>query len=131
MVIFSEKKRLISHIELEHQSSEYHVSENFNNINKIFLLEKRNTSNNPNVATHENHAFVVIGARNAGKNYYMLKMLEKLGNQRLIHIITRSPNQYPNHKTSKEMKPINKYKGSVVSFDDILGTRNSSQIDDF
>ena len=60
----------------------------------------------------------------------MLKVLEKIGNQRPIHIITRSPNQYPNYKTSNEIKPINKYKGSVVIFDDMLGAKNSSQIDE-
>ena len=88
-------------------------------------------NNNDNVPKHENHACVVIGPRNVGKTYYMLKMLEKLGNKRPIHIITRSPNQYPNHKTSNEIKPINKYKGSVVIFDDMLGAKNSSQIDEF
>ena len=51
----------------------------------------------------------------------MLKILEKIGNQRPIHIITRSPKQYPNYKTNNEIKPINKYKGA----------RNSSQIDEF
>ena len=61
----------------------------------------------------------------------MLKILEKIGNKRPIHIITRSPNQYPNYKTSNEIKPINKYKGSVVIFDDMLGAKNSSQIDEF
>ena len=61
----------------------------------------------------------------------MLKVLEKIGNRRPIHIITRSPNQYPNYKTSTEIKPINKYKGSVVIFDDMLGAKNSSQIDEF
>ena len=61
----------------------------------------------------------------------MLKTLEKIGNQRPIHILTRSPNQYPNYKTSNEIKPIDKYKRSVVFFDDILGVRNNSQIDDF
>ena len=60
----------------------------------------------------------------------MLKILEKIGNQRPIHIITRSSIQYPNYKTSNEIKPINKYKGSVVIFDDMLGARNSSQIDE-
>ena len=45
--------------------------------------------------------------------------------------MTRSPNQYPNYKTSKEIEPINKYKGSVVIFDDMLGAGNSSQIDEF
>ena len=57
-------------------------------------------------------------------------MLEKIGSKRSIHIITRSPNQYPNYKTSNEIKPINKYKGSVVIFDDMLGAKNSSQIDE-
>ena len=61
----------------------------------------------------------------------MLKVLEKIGNKRPIHIITRSSNQYPNYKTSTEIKPMNKYKGSVVIFDDMLGARNSSQIDEF
>ena len=61
----------------------------------------------------------------------MLKVLEKIGNKRPINIITRSPNQYPNYKTSVDIKPINKYKGSVVIFDDMLGAKNSSQIDEF
>ena len=61
----------------------------------------------------------------------MLKVLEKIGNQRPINIITRSPNQYPNFKTTNEIKPINKYKGSSIIFDDMLGAKNSSQIDEF
>ena len=83
------------------------------------------------VSTYENHRHVVIGPSNVGKTFYMLKVLEKIGNKRPIHIITRSPNQYPNYKTSNEIKPINKYKGSVVIFDDMLGARNSSQLDEF
>ena len=96
-------------------------------------IVKINSNNvkNPNVSTYENHAFVVIDPRNVGKTYYMLKVLEKIGNKRPIHIITRSPNQYPNYKTSNEIKPINKYKASIVIFDDMLGARNSSQIDKF
>ena len=86
---------------------------------------------NNNVSTFENRANVNIGPRNVGKTYYMLKVLEKIGNKRPIHIITRSPNQYPNHKTSNEIKPIKKYKGSVVIFDDMVGAKNSSQIDEF
>ena len=61
----------------------------------------------------------------------MLKVLKKVEHQRPVPIITRSPNQYPNYKTSTEIKPINKYKGAVVSFDDMLGARNSSQIVEF
>ena len=59
----------------------------------------------------------------------MLKMLEKICNKRPNHITTRSPKQYLNNKTSNEIKPINKYKGSFVIFDDMLGAWNSSQID--
>ena len=86
---------------------------------------------NNNVSKFENRANVIIGPRNVGKTYYMLRVLEKIGNKRHIRIITRSPNQYPNYKTNNEIKPINKYKGAVVIFDDMLGTRNSSQIDEF
>ena len=66
-----------------------------------------------------------------GKTYYMLKILEKIGNGRRILILTRSPNQYPNFKTSNEIEPINKYKGSIVIFDDMLSARNCSRIDEF
>ena len=80
---------------------------------------------------YENRANDIIGPRNIGKTYYMLKVLEKIGDQRPIHIITRSPNQYLTYKTSNEIKPIHKYKGSIVIFDDMLGSKNSSQIDEF
>ena len=100
-----------------------------NVINKKKLKINNNKDNNPNVSTYENHANVVIGPRNVGKTYHMLKVVEKIGNKRPIHIITRSPNQYPIYKTSTEIKPINIYKGSIVIFDDMLGARNSSQID--
>ena len=95
-------------------------------------IEKTKIDNvNNNVSTYENHRHVIIGPSNVGKTYYMLKILEKIENKRPIHIITRSPNQYPNYKTSNEIKPINKYKGSVTIFDDMLGAKNSSQIDEF
>ena len=87
--------------------------------------------NNTNVSTYENHRHVVIGPSNVGKTFYMLKVLEKIDNQRPIHIVTRSPNQYPNYKTNTEITLINKYKGSIVIFDDMLGAKNSSQIDEF
>ena len=117
----------------------YNISKRKNNINTL-PQNKNNTSyqqpnienvNNKNLSTYENRANVIIGPRNVGKTYYTLKVLEKIDNKRPIHIITRSPNQYPNHKTSNEIKPINKYKGSVVIFEDMLGTRNSCQIDEF
>ena len=116
----------------------YNISKRMNN-NVTLPTNKISTSyQQPNVenvnkkdSKFENHRHVIIGPSNVGKTYYMLKVLEKIDNQRPIHIITRSPNQYPNYKTSNEIKPINKYKGSIVIFDDMLGAKNSSQIDDF
>ena len=92
---------------------------------------KINKINNSNVSTYEHYACVVIGPRTVGKTYYMLKILEKIDSKRPIHVITRSPNQYPNYKTIKEYKPINKYKDSVVIFDDMLGARHCSQLGEF
>ena len=37
--------------------------------------------NNSTVSTYENHACVIIGPRNVGKTYYILKGLEKIGNK--------------------------------------------------
>ena len=72
---------------------------------KIEKINK-NVTNNPNVSTYENHAYIALGARNVGKTYYMLRIPGKIGNQRPIHIRTRSPNQYPNYKTTTDIKPI-------------------------
>ena len=94
-------------------------------------IDNVNNPNNNIVSKFENHRHVIIGPSNVGKTYYMLKVLAKIGNKRPINIITRSSNQYPNYKTSTDIKPINKYKGSVVIFDDMLGAKNSSQIDEF
>ena len=98
--------------------------------NEIVTTPQQPKINNNNVSTYENHAYVVIGPRNVGKTYYMLKIFEKIGNRKPNHIITRSLNQYPNYKTSTEIKPINKHKGSIVIFEDMLGARNCSPIDE-
>ena len=108
----------------------YNINKRKNKIN--ILPPNKNIENvNNKDSKFENNRHVIIGPSNVGKTYYMLKVLEKIGNQRPIHIITRSPNQYPNYKTSTEIKPINKYKGSIVIFDDMLGAKNCSQIDEF
>ena len=116
----------------------YNKNKRKNNINTL-PQNKNNTSYqqpdfenvNNKVSKFENHRHVIIGPSKVGKTFYMLKVLEKIGNKGPIHTITRSPNQYPNYKTNNEIKPINKYKGSIVIFDDMLGARNSSQIDEF
>ena len=94
-------------------------------------IDNVNNANNDIISKFENHRHVIIGRSNVGKTYYMLKILEKIGNKRPIHIKTRSPNQYPNYKTTTDIKLINKYKGSVVIFDDMLGAKKSSQTDEF
>ena len=86
------------------------------------------TSTTPKFQHIDNHRHVVVGASNVGKTYYMLKILETIGHKRSIHIITRSPNQYPIYKPSFDIKPIDKDKGSVVIFGDMLGAQNSSQV---
>ena len=81
----------------------YNKNKRKNNNDKL-PTKKINTSyqhpnienvNIKNLSTFENRANVIIGPRNVGKTYYMLKVLEKIDNKRPIHIITRSPNQYP------------------------------------
>ena len=83
------------------------INKRKNNINtlppnkNITSYQKPNIENvDNNLSTYENHRHVIIGPSNVGKTYYMLNVLEKIGNKRSIHIITRSPNQYPNFKTS-------------------------------
>ena len=61
----------------------------------------------------------------------MLYILQKIVNKRPIHIITRSATQYPIFKPKDEIKPIDNYKASFVIFDDMLGARNISQLDEF
>ena len=139
-----DKKCIVCNIKIDEDNykKDRNICKNCYNINrkKYYNKEKKiekpkidnvNHPNNNIVSKFENHRYIFIGPSNVGKTYYMLKVLEQIGNQRPIHIITRSSNQYPNYKTSNEIKPINKYKGSVVIFDDVLGYKNSSQIDGF
>ena len=75
---FCTKKWLTGHIEREDQPK-------IDNINKKnFLPEKQKQDNNPSVSTYEMHAYVVIGPRNDGKTYYMLKILEKMAIKNLF-----------------------------------------------
>ena len=124
---------MTSHFEREHRQTNVlgKPSNNNNDNNKVFLPGKQKHNNNPNVSAYENQRHVNIEPSNVGKTYYMLRILEKTGNKRPFQITTRSPNQYPNCKTNFDIKPIDKYKGSVVTTDDILRGRNSSQINDF
>ena len=98
------------HFEREHQlivfekpsNNNNTITEFVNNNNNITLPEKRNNENNHNVSAYEKHSHIDIGPRNVCKTFYMLKIIEKKDSERPIHIITRSPNQYPNYKTSNQ-----------------------------
>ena len=89
-----------------------------------------NNDNNPNVSTYENQAYVVIGPRNVGKTYYMLRMLEKQVTKDQFIQKLDPPIKI---RIKKQVMKLGKkkYKGSVVVFDDMLGARNSSQLDEF
>ena len=125
--VFFTKKWLTIHIERKHHPSEFK-----HKTNRIIPPDEQKQDNNPSVSTYENLRYVFIGPSNVRKTHYMLKVLEKISNKRPIHIITRSPIQYPNYKTSIDNKPTDKDKGSVVNFHDMLGprNRNSSQVDE-
>ena len=122
-------KIIVKKIEIYVRFDTIQMEKKYDVNSKIILPEKQKHNNN-NVLTYENHRHVIICPSNVGKKFYMLKVLEKIGNKRPIHIITRSPNQYPNYKTNTAITPIDKYKGSVVNFDDMLGAKNSCQKDE-
>ena len=94
-------------------------------------IEEQIKDKKASVSAYENQSHVSIGPSNVGKAYYMLKLSEKIGCKRPIHKITRTLRQYRNFETEFESKPKDSYKVSVVKFDDRLGARNSSQIDEF
>ena len=120
------KKLFTSHNEREHQPSEPKP-----NNNETVFPEKQNQVSNLSVSAYDKHRHVIVDPSNVGKTYYILKILAQIGKKRPIFIKTRSPTQYQNYKTSFDIKPKDTYKGSVVIFEDMLVTQNSSQIDEF
>ena len=103
---------VISKTEREHQPNESRPK--IDKVNKkIILPEKQKQDNKPIVLTYENHLYVIIGPSNVGTTYYMLEILEKIGNKGPIHVLTRSFNQNPNYKTSIDIKPIDKPKSQL------------------
>ena len=62
---------------------------------------------------------------------FYVKNTRKVGKKRPIHSLSQPPSQNPVYKTSIDVKQIDKYKGSVLHFYNMLGARNSSQTDEF
>ena len=82
-------------------------------------------------SVNDNNRTLIIGFSNCGKTYLMNHILHQ--KQEPIFIITKSLNQYPNIKaqTSDEIQPLNEYENSVVVFDDMLLSKQESNIDLF
>ena len=110
-----------THIEREHHQ---------NKSNSI-VLEKPIIDNVDN-----NNRTLLVGPSFSGKTYLMLKILSRMLD-RDIYIITKSPpEQYNNFKIkikkiSDEIKPFSEYENGIIVFDDVLGSSNSRDIDQF
>ena len=110
-----------------------------NNHNKYTSIKNQRTKvdnnnksiNNSIVSAYENHRHFIVGPSNVGKTYYILNILEKKGQKRPFYILTISPIVIQFIKTGNEIKPKKTYNGSVVIFDEMLGTRNNCLIDEF
>ena len=78
-----------------------------------------------------NNRTLIIGFSNCGKTYLMNHILFQ--KQEPIFIITKSLNQYPKIKaqTSDEIQPLENYENSTVVFDDMLLSKQESNIDLF
>ena len=84
----------------------------------------------------KNNRTLLVGANFLGKTYLLLKILSRI-RDRIIYIITKSPpEQYSNTKIkikeiSDEIKPRSEYENAIIVFDDVLGSSNSSFVDQF
>ena len=78
-----------------------------------------------------NNRTLIIGFSNCGKTYLMNHFLHQ--KQKPTPIITKSLNQYPNIKaqTSDKIEPLEFYENSNVVFDDMLLSKQESNIDLF
>ena len=116
----STKKWLKTHIEREN-----HQNETISNVIKPTIGNVDN-----------NNRTLLVGPSFSGKTYLMIKILSRI-TDRDIYIITKSPpEQYNNSEIkikeiSDEIKPLNEYANGIIVFDDVLGSSNSRDIDQF
>ena len=114
------KKWLKTHIEREHRQNE----------TNSHVIKK------PEIENNNNNRTLLVGPYFSGKTYLMLKILSRIPD-RDIYIITKSPpEQYTNSKIKikeigDEIKPLNEYENGILVFDDVLGSSNSRDIDQF
>ena len=107
--------------------------EHHQNKSKPNVLEKPKIDNDKN----NNNRTLLVGPSFSGKTYLMLKILSRIPPDRDIYIITKSPpEQFSNSKIKdkeigEEIKPLNEYQNAITVFDDILGSTNSIEIDQY
>ena len=111
---------------------------NINNEEKIQVV---NSVNNTNINKKKredvdsvninNNRTLIIGVSKCGKTYLMIYILHQ--KQEPIFIFTKSLNPYPkiNAETSDEIHPFELYENSTVVFDDMLLSKQESNIDLF
>ena len=95
---------------------------------------RKNKNQHPkidNFNNNKNSRILIIGFSKSGKTYVRIHTLRQ--KQESVLIITRSLNQYPNIKaqTSEEIQPSENYEDSIVVFDDMLLSKQESNIDLF
>ena len=98
--------------------------------NKITTSYQQPKNENVSNSNNKNRT-LIIGFSNCGKTYLMNHILFQ--KQEPIFIITKSINQYPTIKaqTSDEIQPLENYENSTVVFDDMLLSKQTSDIDLF
>ena len=105
---------------------------------KINLTQNKITTSDqqPKIENNNNNRTLLVGPTFSGKTYLMLKILSRIPD-RDIYIITKSPpEQYTNSKIkvkeiSDEIEPLNEYENGIIVFDDILGSSNGRDIDQY
>ena len=112
----------------------YNKNRRKNNNNTLIQSEQPKSDNDKKkrkLVESLNNRTLIIGFSNCGKIFLMNYILHQ--KQEPIIKITKSLNQYPNIKaqTSDEIQPLNDYENSVVVFDDMLLSKQESNIDLF
>ena len=99
-----------------------------NNNNTLIINQQLKIDN---VNSNNNNRTLIIGFANRGETYVMNHIL--LQRHEPIFIITKSANQYLNIKaqTSDEIQPLENYENGTVVFDDMLLSKQESNIDLF
>ena len=110
----------------------YNKNRRKTNNNTIIRNQKPKSDNKKKrkvVNSVNNNRTLMIGFSNCGKTYLMNHILHQ--KQEPIFINTISSNQYPKIKaqTSDEIQPLNEYENSVVVIDDMLLSKQESNID--